>query len=410
MKTQVNWFGRILLIGLLCLLFAVMVPVRVLAETYGGNCGAQGYEANVTWSYDTVSKILTISGSGKMADYASWDDRPWNNYIDAATNITVGNQITNIGKWSFNRDSNAGTCAVTIPGSITEIGEYAFMSCKFSSLVIDWSGVETIGKEAFAAVTFPTGTALTFDDTSNITSIARKAFVGSKNLTSVAISRSNVSIGEMAFCDSESLASVSITGDYTSISEEAFSYSYTNSSISSITIGGQGTTIGEKAFFVPPICSASVNSLTLLEGITTIGEEAFDFNSYNGCQITSITLPTTLTDIGSYALSGMGNLQTLYIPGEGRQFTNNILNTVNPNATIIHAASTNVSGISDRDVDRVEYTRDGDSVSVTVIDGTEGTPNSVTIPTSIPKSADASGDSYSIAAVLHKQGVAVQVP
>ncbi|MDO5575179.1 MAG: leucine-rich repeat domain-containing protein, partial [bacterium] len=416
MKTQVNLFGRILLIGLLCLLFAVMVPVSVHAEIKSGNCGAQENEANVTWSYNTDSKTLTISGSGKMADYALPSACPWNvndtNYaLEHATEITVGNGVTNIGSCSFRRYPTAPECTISIPSSVTEIGESALKGCIISNTnSIDWSSIETIGKSAFEAVTFPTGTGLTFDDSSSLTLIDSRAFKDSVNLTSVTISKPNVSIESSAFEGNKNLTSVSITGDYTSIGDNAFRHAscLINSPITSITIGGRETTVGGRAFFVE-FDSASVSSLTLLEGITTIGADAFNFNQYDGTTVTTLILPTTLTHIGSNAFSSMGKLETLYIPGEGRQLTD-ILNTVNPNATIIHAASTNVSGISETNVDRVEYTRDGDCVSVTAIDGTAGTKGSVSIPAAIPKSADASGGSYSIAAVLHKQGVAVQVP
>ena len=69
MKTQVNLLRRILLTGLLCLLFAVIVPVRAHADNPHGDCGASGNESGVQWSYDTDTTTLTISGSGKMAGY-----------------------------------------------------------------------------------------------------------------------------------------------------------------------------------------------------------------------------------------------------------------------------------------------------------------------------------------------------
>lgn len=410
MKIKANNLKRLLFTGLLCLVFAGIVPVSAHATEVSGNCGAEGDGSNVHWSYDTESKTLTISGSGKMVDYALPSDCPWNadkKYYasEQATRITVGENVTNIGSCSFRRYPEAPECTISIPSSVTEIGESALKGCKISNTSnINWSSIETIGKDAFEAVTFPTGTGLTFDGSSSLTLIDSRAFKDSVNLTSVTISKPNVSIESSAFEGNINLTSVTITGDYTSIGDNAFRYAENiNSPITSITIGGRETTVGESAFFVETDRSAFVSSLTLLEGITKIGADAFNFNRYMDTTVTTLILPTTLTHIGSNAFNSMGKLETLYILGEGRQLTN-ILNTVNPNATIIHAASTNVS---DMDVDRVEYTRDGDSVSVTAIDGTEGTTGSVNVPASIPKSADASDGSYSITAVLHKEGVSV---
>ena len=56
-----------LLVGLLSIF-----SISASAETVGGTCG----EA-LTWSLDTDTGKLTISGSGAMEDYA-WSGKPWN--------------------------------------------------------------------------------------------------------------------------------------------------------------------------------------------------------------------------------------------------------------------------------------------------------------------------------------------
>ena len=45
---------------------------------YSGSCGA-----NVTYSYNSSTKTLTISGTGAMDDYSSSSDVPWYSYRDS---------------------------------------------------------------------------------------------------------------------------------------------------------------------------------------------------------------------------------------------------------------------------------------------------------------------------------------
>ena len=138
MGTKANNFRRILLTGLLCLAFSGIVPVSVHADTHTGTCGASGNEDNVTWSYNTETTTLTISGTGKMADYEYFSARPWHNDIDAATVISVEGSVTNIGNLAFYQTyQSASACSVTIPDSVTEIGNKAFYCCSFTSMNIN---------------------------------------------------------------------------------------------------------------------------------------------------------------------------------------------------------------------------------------------------------------------------------
>ena len=139
------------------------------------------------------------------------------------TSVTIPNSVTKIGNYAFY--GCIGLTSITIPNSVTEIGWGAFSGCsglntfygKFASadnrcLIID--GV----LNSFA----PTGlTEYVIPD--SVTKIGYCAFSGCSGLTSVTIPNSVTKIGDYAFEDCIGLTSITIGNSVTKIREEAFS-------------------------------------------------------------------------------------------------------------------------------------------------------------------------------------------
>ena len=111
------------------------------------------------------------------------------------TSLTIPNSVTSIGQEAFYYC--VGLTSLTIPNSVTSIGEGAFRSC-----------------EGLTSLTIP----------NSVTSISAHTFSGCKSLTSVVIPNSVTYIGISAFEGCSGLTSVTIPNSVTSIDNWAFGY------------------------------------------------------------------------------------------------------------------------------------------------------------------------------------------
>ncbi len=64
------------------------------------------------------------------------------------TSVTIPYSVTSIGNYAFS--GCTGLTSITIPESVTSIGESAFYGCKNIETIVFGSGIETIGSNAFA--------------------------------------------------------------------------------------------------------------------------------------------------------------------------------------------------------------------------------------------------------------------
>ena len=133
-----------------------------------GECGDKVY-----WTLYSDGKLY-ISGEGDIEDYnvAYNYNSPWYLKLNINT-VNISNGITRIGDCAFD---GLGITSITIPDSVTSIGNDAFGDC-----------------ENLTDITIP----------DSVTSIGEGAFRNCKSLTSITIPDSVTSIGECAFmyCD-----------------------------------------------------------------------------------------------------------------------------------------------------------------------------------------------------------------
>ena len=209
--------------------------------------------------------------------------------------ITIPDSVTSIGDSAFSWCISLQS--VTIPDSVTSIGYHAFEDCSSLQFVTIPDSVTSIGRGAFwycsslQSVTIP----------DSVTSIGDEAFCGCKSLNSVTIPDSVTSIGGGAFSGCKSLNSVTIPDSVTSIGGSAFKNC---KSLKSVTIPDSVTRIS--AFSG---CS-SLQSVTIPDSVTSI-----DAGAFSGCSsLQSVTIPDSVTRIGDSAFKGCSSLQSVTIP------------------------------------------------------------------------------------------------
>lgn len=214
---------------------------------------------------------------------------------DDLTSITIPNSVTSIGDSAFS--SCSGLTSITIPNSVTSIASGMFSYCDNLTSVTIPNSVTTIednafyGCESLKSITIP----------NSVTSIGDCSFALCKNLTSLKIGNSVKSIGFGAFMLCSSLTSVTIPNFVDSIADLAFADC---SSLKSITIPNSVTSLGWGAF---DNCE-SLTSVNIGNSITTIMGGAF-----GGCKnLTSVKIGNSVTTIKCGAFSGCPKIQDVY--------------------------------------------------------------------------------------------------
>jgi hypothetical protein len=228
-----------------------------------------------------------------------------------AQNAYSTNADGSIYTYSTNTDGTVNIVAyagppwvVTIPAAInnlpvTSIGVNAFFQSSVTSMTIPDS-VTTLGNSAFEECYSLTSVTMS----NSVTYIGNSAFWHCTSLTNITIPNSVTNIDQYAFDGCSSLTNVSIPNSVTNIGMNAF---YDCSSLTNVTIGNGVTNIGEEVFGV---CS-SLTSVTIGKGVTSIGLLAF----YDCLSLTNVTIPNNVTSIDQNAFEGCVSLEGVYFQG-----------------------------------------------------------------------------------------------
>ena len=228
----------------------------------------------------TIGNSVTIIGGGAFG-YCSGLTSVDITDIAAWCNITFSSFYSNPLYYAKHLYvNNVEVTNLTIPNSVTSIGDYAFYNC--SSLT---------------SVTIP----------NSVTSIAGYAFSGCSGLTSVTIPITVTSIGEDAFRGCSGLTSITIPNSVTSIGNGAFSY-----------CSGLTSVEAPAGFFdVPegnwPHYTKILNHVIVNGGELTENALLFSNRSYKTLQTLDVS-GVTNTEFADEAFKGYYNLQQLVLP------------------------------------------------------------------------------------------------
>ena len=246
------------------------------------------------------------------------------------TNITLPNSIESIGDYAFS-NCKSMELDMSVLTNLKTIGEHAFSQCKTLDNITIGENMTSLGKSAFNGCTNVKTInylAINLVNSSKIIvgdySLGLKLVIGEKveNIPSYMFSDGNTScsyiteidasnakdlktIGENAFSSITTLKSVSLSDSIETIGDYAFN-NCKNMEID-MSVLTNLKTIGSHAFY---LCKGLVN-ITFGEKLTTIGAYAF----YNCSNITSITLHNSIQTIEEYAFYNCSNLMYVYFYG-----------------------------------------------------------------------------------------------
>lgn len=288
------------------------------------------------FTFTTNNGTITITG------YTGFS----NNVIIPST--TNGYPVTSIGDRAFfnGQQTYFRLTSITIPDSVTNIGNSAFYNCTGLTNITLGTGVITIGTNAFQSCNGLTNIFLP----ASVASIGNQAFIACANLTAINVDASNTAYSSVAGilfdrnqttliqCPGGQTGSVMVSNTVASIGNWAFAYC---AGITNVVIPASVTNIGFEAFkfcwhlsaitadtnnpsfssldgvlFDQPLATLiqypedKTGTYTIPDGVTSITNEAF----YYCTNLTGIVMPDGVRSIGNSAFYYCNKLATTTIP------------------------------------------------------------------------------------------------
>ena len=309
-------------------LSALFAPKAQAADPTSGTCGD-----NLTWTYDTSTATLTISGTGPMYSYDTaydYDDMPWKPYSQSIRNLMFNSGITTIGAYAFASctslknvsfsnsikeisysafDGCTSLTSITIPESVTILGSYVFFNCSNLTNITLSDGLMHIGADLLRNTSF---------------------YNNSNNWQSDSYGHDCLYIGNHLIKvrkDDYSSESYDIKPGTICIAEKAFQ----GCGITSISIPDSVMHIGSDAFDNTLLYN---NALRWQNGVLYIGSYLIAAKTYLsgnyeiksdtkciadgafGCceNLTGLSIPSSVRSIGSYAFSQCYGLTSVSLP------------------------------------------------------------------------------------------------
>lgn len=207
-------------------------------------------------------------------------------------NFEFPKTVTSIGEYAF-CGNNTENISLEIPNTITSIGNCAFAQSKIKEITIP-DTVTTIGEgvfehcEALTKVTLPT----------NLNTISTNLFSNCTKLASIEIPASVTNIESGAFESCKSLKKVKLPSELTEIKDSIFNMC---TELKSIELSNKIEKIGNNAF-----ASCAIENIDLPETLKSIGEKAF-----YGTSLKNVEIPLSTSSIGKSAFAECKKLKNI---------------------------------------------------------------------------------------------------
>ncbi len=342
----------------LSFVFGLMMLSNTASAQYAlsGTCGRRiqfnDDSTNLQWSVDTVQRVLTITGNGRMYDYDMDTKAPWYPWRNKIYVLSIGDGVTHIGSYAMyyleQMDSiRWGNAVITIrenafnhctklrnaifPFNLESIESYAFYDCSNLRIVKTGNKLRTIGSYAFRYCSriqtidfgdapvvignrsFYNSQSLKSLRGSRIKSIDNYAFYNCDSLECLFLGDSLLRINSCAFYGCHSLRGLHLPSTLTTIGGDCFAYAYV---LDTITVD-PANTIYNSNDNCNAVMQTSNNTLVLGCRRTIIPSLTLSIGSYAFCGcvgLQSVALPNGLVSIGNNAFNGCSSLLTVNLP------------------------------------------------------------------------------------------------
>ena len=210
-----------------------------LGDSYAFAGLGESTDPNVVIPAEYKGKPVTAIGSEALL-YDEFADLMGGKESIEITSVSIPDSVTSIGNLAFGHNSKL--TKIDLPDGVTSIGAAAFSGCTGLTSIVIPDGVTEIADYTFQNCT--SLTSVTIPD--SVKTIAASAFSGCTALTTLKLPAGLETIGENCFADCTALASINIPDSI--------------------------QTIGDSAFWK---CTA-LTEVNIPEGVTTLGSSIFD--------------------------------------------------------------------------------------------------------------------------------------